>query len=189
MGTLRIASQTLPSSLRRKTLLIVAVTMIGLVGGLYLISSILLHRGFGKLEEQFARENVERAASAVSNDLSTLDRTTSEYAAWDQTYEYVQGKRPTYEKTEFPAPTFQQLQILFPKGSRSTWFLARSCSLMARSILASRASLPSKTAPFWSIPAPSSGATTKARSPERSSWDDSWTFQNSHASPSSPTRP
>jgi PAS domain S-box-containing protein len=113
LGTLRIASQTLPSSLRRKTLLIVAVTMIGLVGGLYLISSILLHRGFGKLEEQFARENVERAASAVSNDLSTLDRTTSEYAAWDQTYEYVQGKRPTYEKTEFPAPTFQQLQISF----------------------------------------------------------------------------
>ena len=52
-------------------------------------------------------------ASAVSNDLSTLDRTTSEYAAWDQTYEYVQGKRPTYEKTEFPAPTFQQLQISF----------------------------------------------------------------------------
>ncbi len=113
MGTLRIASQSLPSSLRRKTLLIVAVTMIGLVGGLYLISSFLLHRGFGKLEEQFAQDNVERAASAVSNDLATLDRTTSEYASWDQTYEYVHGQRATYVATEFPAPTFQQLQISF----------------------------------------------------------------------------
>ncbi len=113
MGTLRIASQSLPSSLRRKTLLIVAVTMIGLVGGLYAISSFLLHRGFGKLEEQFATENVERAASAVSNDLATLDRTTSEYASWDQTYEFVHGQRPSYINTEFPASTFQQLQISF----------------------------------------------------------------------------
>ncbi len=113
MGSLRIAEQSLPTSLRRKTLLIIALTTIGLVGGLFLISRFLLNRGFGKLEEQFARENVGRASTAIANDLTALDRTTSEYAAWDQTYAYAQGKKPEFTKTEFPSTTFQQLQISF----------------------------------------------------------------------------
>ena len=47
------------------------------------------------------------------NELETLDRTTSEYAAWDQSYRYVHGQEPSYIKTEFPAPTFQQLGVSF----------------------------------------------------------------------------
>jgi PAS domain S-box-containing protein len=113
LGSLRIAEQTLPTSLRRKTLLIIALTTVGLVGGLFLISRFLLNRGFGKLEEEFARENVSRASTAIASELTALDRTTSEYAAWDQTYEFVQGKKPGFTKTEFPSTTFQQLQISF----------------------------------------------------------------------------
>jgi PAS domain S-box-containing protein len=113
LGSLRIAEQALPTSLRRKTLLIIALTTIGLVGGLSLISHYLLSRGFGKLEAEFARENVERASGAIANELSTLDRTTSEYAAWDETYAYVHGGKPKFIETEFPTTTFQQLQISF----------------------------------------------------------------------------
>jgi PAS domain S-box-containing protein len=113
LGSLRIAEQSLPTSLRRKTLLIIALTTIGMVGGLSLISHYLLNRGFGKLEEEFARENVARASGAIANELSTLDRTTSEYAAWDQTYAFVRGDKPKYIETEFPTTTFQQLQINF----------------------------------------------------------------------------
>ncbi|MGA8034506.1 MAG: CHASE4 domain-containing protein [Candidatus Acidiferrales bacterium] len=113
MGSLRIAEQTLPTSLRRKTLLIIALTTIGMVGGLFFISRYLLNRGFGNLEEEFARENVARASSAIANELTTLDRTTSEYAAWDQTYAFVHGDKPKFIQTEFPATTFQQLQISF----------------------------------------------------------------------------
>ena len=113
MSSLRIAEQTLPTSLRRKTLLIIALTTIGMVGGLSLISRYLLNRGFGNLEEEFARENVARASSAIANELTTLDRTTSEYAAWDQTYAFVHGEKPKFIETEFPTTTFQQLQISF----------------------------------------------------------------------------
>ncbi len=113
MGSLRIAEQTLPTSLRRKTLLIIALTTIGMVGGLFLLSRYLLNRGFGHLEEEFARENVARASSAIANELTTLDRTTSEYAAWDQTYAFVHGEKPKFVETEFPTTTFQQLQISF----------------------------------------------------------------------------
>jgi len=102
-----------PSSLRRKTLLIISLAMVGLVGGLYALSRVVLLRGFSKVEEDFARQNLERASSALANELETLDRTTSEYASWDQTYTYLHKKNQGYVKSEFPAATFMQVKVNF----------------------------------------------------------------------------
>ncbi|HEY0704046.1 MAG TPA: CHASE4 domain-containing protein [Candidatus Acidoferrales bacterium] len=103
----------MPSSLRRKTLLIIAIAMVGLVGGMYVLSRALLMRSFTKLEADVARENIERASSALTNEINTLDRTTSEYGSWDQTNAFVHGQNETYSKSEFPATTFAQLKINF----------------------------------------------------------------------------
>jgi PAS domain S-box-containing protein len=113
VAPLHIAQLRAPSSLRRKTLLIIGITMLGLVGGLFALSRIVLMRGFARLEEDFAGRDISRASSALSNELNTLDQTTSEYATWDLTYEFAKGLRPSYVKTEFPAPTFQELKISF----------------------------------------------------------------------------
>jgi PAS domain S-box-containing protein len=113
VAPLHIAQLRAPSSLRRKTLLIIGITMLGLVGGLFALSRIVLMRGFARLEEDFAGRDISRASSALSNELNTLDQTTSEYATWDLTYEYAKGLRPSYVKTEFPVPTFQELKISF----------------------------------------------------------------------------
>jgi PAS domain S-box-containing protein len=113
LGPLSIAQLRVPSSLRRKTLLIIAVTMIGLVGGLYILSRAILLRSFAKLEADFASENIQRASSAMSNEIDTLDRTTSEYGSWDQTYAFVHDHNTGYAKSEFPSATFLQLKINF----------------------------------------------------------------------------
>ena len=113
MGPVEAARLRFSSSLRGKTLLIVGMTIVGLVGGLYSLSRVLLMRGFAHLEEETARENLDRATSALLNEIATLDRSTSEYADWDQTYAYLHGKKPTYVETEFPASTFEQLKISF----------------------------------------------------------------------------
>ena len=113
MAPLHIAQLRVPSSLRRKTLLIIGITMLGLVGGLFALSRIVLMRGFAILEEDFAVRDIKRASSALANELNTLDQTTSEYGSWDLTYDYARGMRPSYIKTEFPASTFQQLKISF----------------------------------------------------------------------------
>jgi PAS domain S-box-containing protein len=113
LGPRGIGSIYLPSSLRQKTLLIIALTMFAAVGSLFLLSRIILMHGYARLEESFARENLERAASALTNELNTLDHTTSEYAAWDQTRAYLYGSNPDYVKSEFPAVTFQELKVSF----------------------------------------------------------------------------
>ena len=87
--------------------------MIGLVGGLYVLSRAVLLRSFNRLEEDFARDNIERASSALTNEINTLDRTASEYGAWDQTYAFVHDHNVRYIRSEFPSSTFQQLKISF----------------------------------------------------------------------------
>jgi PAS domain S-box-containing protein len=113
MGTKSIGAIYLPTSLRQKTLLIIVLTMFVAVGSLFLLSRLVLKHGYARLEESFARDSLDRAASALSNELNTLDRTTSEYASWDQTYSYVHGTNPDYVKSEFPAATFQELKVSF----------------------------------------------------------------------------
>jgi PAS domain S-box-containing protein len=113
LGPLRVAPLRFLSSLRGKTLAIVLLAMIGLVGGLFAVSWFVLMRGFTNIEEDFASQNLGRASSALSHELEILDRTTSEYAAWDQTYAYLQGKNPSHVKTEFPTSTFLQLKVNF----------------------------------------------------------------------------
>ena len=113
MGPLRRPPLRFQSSLRGKTLVIVLLTMISLVGGLFALSWIVLMKGFANIEEEFASQNLGRASSALSNELETLGRTTSEYATWDQSYAFLHGKNLTYIKTEFPASTFMQLKVNF----------------------------------------------------------------------------
>ncbi|MGB8673892.1 MAG: CHASE4 domain-containing protein [Candidatus Acidiferrales bacterium] len=103
----------MPSSLRGKTRLIILLTTVALVGGLYALSRAILLHSFVRLEDNVARENLARASSALENELTTLDHSTTEYASWDQTYSYLHGTNPGYLNSEYVAPTFEQVRIDF----------------------------------------------------------------------------
>lgn len=113
MGPFRATPLRFASSLRGKTFLIILLSTLGLAAGLYYLSRAVLMRDFSTLEDEFARQNLERARSALLNELDTLDHTTGEYGAWDQTYTFVKTRNPAYIQSEFPAATFQQLHIGF----------------------------------------------------------------------------
>src|SRR3984885_11341785 len=101
------------TSLRHKTLIIVLVTLIALVGGLFVVSRAVLLGGFSRLEEAFATENLGRVSSALSNEIDTLQHTTDQFADSDQTYEYLTGVNPDSVRAEFPARIFEQLRVNF----------------------------------------------------------------------------
>jgi PAS domain S-box-containing protein len=103
----------LRTSLRHKTLMIVLVALIGLVGGLYVLSRAVLLRGFSRLEDDFAAENLGRATSALSNEVDTLQHTADQFADSDQTYEYLSGVNPDAVRAEFPARIFEQMRVNF----------------------------------------------------------------------------
>lgn len=103
----------LRTSLRGKTLLIVLVTLAGLVGGLGVLSRLVLLRGFSRLEEDFARQNLQQAFSGISNELETLDRAAAQYASRNQTYENLRERNQERIASEFPDPTLEQLRVNF----------------------------------------------------------------------------
>jgi signal transduction histidine kinase/sensor domain CHASE-containing protein/ActR/RegA family two-component response regulator len=103
----------LRKSLRNKTFFIVMVTLVGLVGGLYVISRAVLLSASSRLESDFAKENLGRASMALSNELDTLHHTADQFADRDHTYAYLRGPNPEGVKVRFPARIFEQFRINF----------------------------------------------------------------------------
>jgi PAS domain S-box-containing protein len=101
------------TSLRGKTVLIVLTALICLVGGLFSLTRLVILRGFSKVEEDFARQNLDRASSAISNELEALEHATDQYADRDFTYNALRGNHPERVASEFTGPAFEQLRVNF----------------------------------------------------------------------------
>ena len=98
-------------TLRKKTLMIVGLTIIGLLVILYFVTQITLVRSFTELEEQYTRQNVERALSALFNDLLTLDAIANDWAAWDDTYDFIEDANDEYLQSNLIDGTFTELRL------------------------------------------------------------------------------
>lgn len=94
------------ASLRTTTLLAIAVTLIGLLLLLWLASELVIVRSFRELEERTVRDDVAQTVSTLRDDIASLDRTTQDYAAWDDTYAFANDGNMEYVATNFPDETF-----------------------------------------------------------------------------------
>jgi len=99
--------------LRTRTLLSVVLSLMILIGILYSVARVSIMHSFATLEADDTRQNVARATAVLADDLATLDNTTSDYAAWDDTCAYLEGRKPDLPTSEFPDPWFPRLRIDF----------------------------------------------------------------------------
>ena len=99
--------------LRTRTLLSVALSLVSLVAILYSVARVSMMRSFATLEADDTLQNVARATAVLNDDLATLDNATSDYAAWDDTCAYLEGRKPDLPTSEFPDPWFPRLRIDF----------------------------------------------------------------------------
>jgi PAS domain S-box-containing protein len=81
-------------TVRRKTLLIIALTCLGLVVVLYAASRSFVLGGFIKLEQTNAQENVQRVLNALEQDFAAMDRFTYDRASTDETYNGMSPPAP-----------------------------------------------------------------------------------------------
>jgi PAS domain S-box-containing protein len=100
-------------SLRKRTLVLIGITLIGLVGILYGISQSILSRGFQRVESELVRRHIERARNIITERISTMRTTTSDYACWDDTYYFVEKGDPNYIEANFVPQTFINLKVNF----------------------------------------------------------------------------
>jgi len=98
-------------NLRRKTFLIVTVALITMTLVVYVCAQFILLDNYEALEKQRAEVNVKRCLSALSNELSELDSTAGDWAAWDDTYAFIQDANDNYLKSNLVDDTFANLRL------------------------------------------------------------------------------
>jgi signal transduction histidine kinase len=99
-------------TLRQKTLLTIGLTLVGLIVVLYFIAVVLTQDRLTSLEQQITRQNIERVVNAMQDDLASLDVTTEDYAAWDDTYNFIQNPIDvTYTEDNYFDGTFTDLEL------------------------------------------------------------------------------
>jgi len=98
-------------SLRKKTFIITGITFIVLIAILFIIPSIITKEGFTDIESKEIRKDVERALNVIENEKAVLDDTASDFAAWDETYAFVQNGNKAYVKANLRNSTFSKLKV------------------------------------------------------------------------------
>ena len=92
--------------IRIKTLLVLAAFTVISIGANYLVLQKLVFPSFVDLEMAEARENIDRVQRAIERDLGHLAATLSDWASWDDTYDYAVGEDPDYVADNLSIDTF-----------------------------------------------------------------------------------
>ncbi len=98
-------------TLRRKALLIIAITLVCLIGILYAVSRFVFIEGLLEIERNDTQQNVEQALAAFSDTLSQLEADTVDWAAWDDTYAFIESESNEYIESNLVDSTFTTLRL------------------------------------------------------------------------------
>lgn len=97
--------------LRYKTIILTFLMLTCLIAVVYFVSRAILLRGFEKLEQWQVRENVERVLSAIDNDIKSIDSMARDWAAWDDTYAFINDGNEGYIKSTLANESFINLRL------------------------------------------------------------------------------
>lgn len=78
---------------------------------LYVFSNSIWLNSIESLERDNTERNVERLLNAVDQDIEHLNMSVSDWARWNDTYEFVQGTFPEYPTINLADETFANFQI------------------------------------------------------------------------------
>ena len=98
-------------ALRKKTLFIVALTVVALIVILSGASQIILMQGFVRLEQQAVQKDVSRVLAAVANEEADLSSRAADWAGWDDTYRFVTDRNAAFEEANLADETFVNLDL------------------------------------------------------------------------------
>ncbi|MEM3881283.1 MAG: CHASE4 domain-containing protein [Candidatus Bathyarchaeia archaeon] len=98
-------------NLRRKTIFAMTITPIIIIVVMLIGAKLILLDNFEAMEKQLAASNVKRGLSALASMLSALDNTVCDWAAWDDTYVFIQDANEKYKESNLVDETFANLKV------------------------------------------------------------------------------
>jgi len=106
-----VSKQKKYESLRRRTLITLGLMVVGMVLVVYLIFTSIIKSSIIELEHQDVQENLERVQSAIVDDLGKMASIAEDWAAWDDTYYFVNDKNERYVENNLQIETFLNLEL------------------------------------------------------------------------------
>jgi diguanylate cyclase (GGDEF)-like protein/PAS domain S-box-containing protein len=100
-------------SLRKKALLIIGVTLVGLMVVLYTTVSAILLRSFAEVEERDTRQNVQRVLDAFSDEIAKLEYHATDWAEWDDSYAFIEDANQHYVQANLINTTLANVKLNF----------------------------------------------------------------------------
>ena len=98
-------------SLRTKALVIIGVALLCMAGLTYVTSRFTFMRGLEEIEERDTSKRVEQALGALSYLISNLEADTADWAAWDDTYAFIEDGNSEYIQSNLVDDTFITLRL------------------------------------------------------------------------------
>jgi PAS domain S-box-containing protein len=98
-------------TLRRKAVLLIGATLVILVGVIYVVSRFVFIEGLESIEEEDAQRHVAQAEAVLSSAISNLVTVTTQWAAWDETYEFIQSSDELFVRSNLTDETFLKLNL------------------------------------------------------------------------------
>ena len=102
-------------SLRWKTVMVVAATAAIVVGVVFAVSQFIFMRSFQAIENRNTTQAVEQVTGALSHRIKSLHTLNHDWAAWDDTYNFVQhpGENQNYIESNPTDTTFANAELNF----------------------------------------------------------------------------
>jgi len=97
--------------LRKKTLVIICLTLLSLLLVLLALSEIIVLGGFSDTELRSAEKDTDRVMVALVDDINTLDAVASEWTSRDDTRAVVINAPSSAQWSRFSDDTFERLQF------------------------------------------------------------------------------
>lgn len=98
-------------NLRQKTLLLTTLPLLGLMAILFGSFSVILQGSYGRLEQQDAQRNLQRVDEALEGDLAQIHSLTEDWAAWNDTYAFVQDRNPDFIESNLGKYALESLRL------------------------------------------------------------------------------
>ncbi len=99
--------------IRTKTSFLIGGLLLVLAAILLVIAGSILFSTASANDHKVGRGRAERAHKALLNEITLLDRTTVDYASWDETYAFVQNRNPDFIRANFVDDTYAKNRFGF----------------------------------------------------------------------------
>ncbi|MDR3576557.1 MAG: EAL domain-containing protein [Anaerolineaceae bacterium] len=98
-------------SLRRKTFIIIILSVIGLILFVSATSSLILGNGFNSLENKDVQSSINSARAAIQTENYSLDIATGDLATRQAVYDFLGGKNDKYIDDNIGADSFENFRL------------------------------------------------------------------------------